>query len=509
MRIDLKAFWLALVLVLCPAAAAANLEIKSENIVFYGDVRPEDGKRLVRNLEIYRSVILALSEVKNRPDPVPLRIYAFENGKKLNQFASSRGAAGLYLQASEGPIFLTVSSGGFRGNKWSSQVAFHEYSHHVLHALSKDVYPRWYDEGFANYLSTFNIVDDVITIGAPNVSHGRSIKNGALMDPETILKAVTRYPATRRLDKFYGQSWLYVHYLQNTPELSEKLPVYLKALKDKTDALEAFEQAFGLSIQEFHKRARLYWNKNTFPVASFKASPALLKHDVTIAELSDAQFELAYAKAQLSFLRKKDAAKFEKKLAKIAPTFGENAEFSLLQAEAAMINKDYERARSYLSKAIRGGEMSSHLLRLRGDIIYQKLWSEQFGSLEKGEAKTFKTDPELMKAVKYFEDALTLDSSNKTSNLHLLSLLGRSNAAVSAKSLKAVERSYERFLNTGSIGEYLSVANVMARTGKPLRACDNYRYAKGRIDGYEDKDINDDFARLERFEQSYPNICEN
>jgi len=216
MKTKFKLYLAALFCLFIPITAFANIEVKSENIIFYGDVKEKEAKRLVRNLEIYRAVILTLSKVKNRPDDVPLRIYAFKNGSQLNKFAESR--------------------------------------------VSKDSYPRWYDEGFANYLSTFMIDGDVVTIGSPNVSHGLSLKQGPWLDPETVLGAIHRYPTTRRIDKFYGQSWVYVHYLQNTPELSAKLPVYLKLLKEKKDPLQAFETGFGLSVEEFHKRARVYWN---------------------------------------------------------------------------------------------------------------------------------------------------------------------------------------------------------------------------------------------------------
>lgn len=507
MKIKFSIFIVFFYVLFSPLTATANLEIKSENIIFYGDVKPEDGERLVRNLEIYRSVILTLSKVENRPDRVPLRIYAFKNSKPLNKFIGGKGIAGLYTEGREGPMFLTVSKGGFKGNKWSSQVALHEYSHHVLHALTKDNYPRWYDEGFANYLSTFDITDDIITIGAPKVNHGRAMKNGAWMSPEKVLSSIHRYPRTRRIDKFYGQSWLYVHYLQNTSELSSKLPVYLETLKTQKDPVQAFENSFGLTVKEFQKKVRLYWNKNSFPITSFKASSKLLDHKTSVKVLTDQEFELAFAKARINFLDKKSVKKFEKQLINLEAELGQRADLKLLLAEAAMISESYNSARQHLSAAIKHAEIDSNLLRLRGDIQYHKLWSEQFGKLQKYEAKIFRMDDHLRRAVKYFEEALILDNSNKTSNLHLLSLLGRSKADVSHSALQSVERTYELYLKPNDIGEYIDIANVMARTGRKLRACDNYKYVKGRVEDYEDKNVNDDFARLRLFEQEYPNVC--
>lgn len=496
-----------LFLLAAPLQAYANIEIKSENIIFYGDVKPEDGKRLVQNLEIYRAVILALSDVKNRPDTVPLKIYAFKNNRALNKFASSKGIAGLYTQSSDGPIFLTVSRGGFKGTSWSSQVALHEYSHHVLHALSKDNYPRWYDEGFANYLSTFGIEDDIVTIGAPKANHGASLKEDRWMSPEVVFASIKRYPTTRHMGKFYGQSWLYVHYMQNTPELSAKFPSYLETLKTQKDPLKAFETAFGISPQEYHKKARQYWNANAFPVASFKASPQLLNHDVEVRELTDAEAELAFARGQFNFLDRKAAMKLGQRLEKLEASLGETSDFALITAEIAMLAENYDKAIMYINRAIKMSDVNINLLRLRADIHYHKLWTESFASLADDEARILKDTPQLQAVIKYFEDALTLDQTDKTSTTHMLSLLGRSNANVSETGLNAVERSSNLHLKPNNVGEYLSVANVMARTGRDVRACDNYRYVKGRIDGYEDKTVNDDFARLQLFEQTYPNIC--
>ena len=509
MRHNFLAFLGALCLSVCFLSnpAYANMEIQSENIIFYGDVKAKDGERLVRNLEVYRSTILSLSGVKNRPDDVPLRIYAFKNEKSLNKFAGSRGLAGLYRDTPEGPIFLTVSQGGFKKNRWSSQVALHEYSHHVLHALSKDNYPRWYDEGFANYLSTFLIDDDVVTIGEPNVSHGLSLKQGGWMDPETVLGAIHRYPSTRRMDKFYGQSWLYVHYMQNTPELSAKLPDYLQRLKVQDDPLKAFEKAFGLTIEEFHKRARVYWNRNIFSVASFKASPKLLNHKMEVNKISDDAFDFAFAKAKTNFLAKKDAIKFAEKYEGLEATLGENQDLFLMISQAAMVGEDYAKAKKYLSKAIKTKNINSRLLNLRADLAYHKLVTEQFEDLPDEAPKIFVADKELDKAIQYFEEAFMLEKGNRTMDTHLLSLVGRSTASLSDDVMKAVERSYNNHLKPDDVAEYISVANVMARSDQKLRACDNYRYAKGRVESYEDKEKNDDAARIIKFEEDYPGYC--
>lgn len=191
---------------------AQTLEVKSKNIVFVGDVSETEGRELVKTLEIYRSTILALTNTKNKPDRVPLKVYGFRNAKNLQKFTNLRGIAGIYKSGIDGPLFATITDKGSLDPKdFNTQVAFHEYSHHVLHGLSRDNYPRWYDEGFANYLSTFQVKDGVITIGLPYVQHAKWLKTARWMKAKNVFSAIDYYPRHGSLTMFYAQSWLYVH----------------------------------------------------------------------------------------------------------------------------------------------------------------------------------------------------------------------------------------------------------------------------------------------------------
>ena len=208
------------------SAIAADLEIKSNNVRFIGDVDPEEGKRLVRNLEVFRSTILSLTGVKGNPDKKPLQVYGQKNVRELNKYLSTRGVGGIYLQSGlEGPTFVTTTKGGFDIDQVEAQTAMHEYSHHVLHGMTLEDFPRWYDEGFANYLSTFKLDGDTITIGTPNVWHGKFLKENKWLDPETVFKSVDNYPRRVNILLFYGQAWLYVHYMQNTMYITCKTPL--------------------------------------------------------------------------------------------------------------------------------------------------------------------------------------------------------------------------------------------------------------------------------------------
>ncbi|MEL6686832.1 MAG: hypothetical protein AAFP97_04350, partial [Pseudomonadota bacterium] len=127
------------------------IEIKSENIIFYGEVNPALAKERVEQWETYRKMVYALSGIANPPpDPVPLTIYAFNRIGDLQDFTGNPGIGGVYTQGIDGPIFLTSVNQNYREGDFSEQTGFHEYTHHILHAIVKEGFPRWYDEGFAN-----------------------------------------------------------------------------------------------------------------------------------------------------------------------------------------------------------------------------------------------------------------------------------------------------------------------------------------------------------------------
>jgi len=207
-------------------------------------------------------------------------------------------------------------------------------------------------------------------------------------------------------------------------------------------------------------------------------------------ELSDAAFDFEYAKIKARFLKEEDAIEFADKYDDLEARLGENQDLFLMISRAAMMGEDFKRAKTYLSKAIKTGEINNQLLHQRAELAYNELVTTQFGGLPDEQAKTFVTDEKLAKAIKYFEEALMLKEGDRKMDMHLLDLLGRSSSPVSEASMKAVERNYDLHLKPNNLSEYISVANVMARQGQKIRACDNYIYAKGRVDEYKDKNKN-------------------
>ena len=301
------------VLGLFAPAHADPVRVESRNVVLYGDVNPKHAESFVRQMEVYRRMIFALAGRDTAPSGErKLTVHGFTSQSGVQDFAGMNGIGGVYTKSQDGPIFLTPVKARRGRKNWANFVALHEYGHHVLHDIVEDSFPRWYDEGFANYLATLEISDEVITVGAPTVpaAEGFNARIGWL-DPYVVIGSVTRYPEytgnvrtrAKLREHFYAQSWLYVHYLQSHPDLGGRLPDYLANLKAGMNPTKAFEEGFGISVPEFHALAEEYWDKNAYGVVSFEPQGDFTEVAVTTTPISKSDLALAQLPAQMAFMR--------------------------------------------------------------------------------------------------------------------------------------------------------------------------------------------------------------
>ena len=150
-----------LILFYSTSVNAAALKAESKNIILYGDVSPKIAKQTLEKMEIYRRLIMTLGGLDPYiDDEEKITIYAFDKWSSTDEvLLELRGVAGLYTSDYEGrPMMLTTIASNEKQNSFDNQVMLHEYSHHILHYYMDGAYPRWYDEGHANYLSCFKML---------------------------------------------------------------------------------------------------------------------------------------------------------------------------------------------------------------------------------------------------------------------------------------------------------------------------------------------------------------
>jgi len=398
------------VLLMASSAHADPLMAESENIILYGDVSPKQAKETVQKMEIYRKLIMTLGGITPTADKKKLTIFAFKDDSSIRKFTGINGIAGVYTHGYDGPIMMTTLAGSNKQDSFNNQVALHEYSHHVLHGYMKTAYPRWYDEGFANYLSTFTLKDGTIQIGRAAAKHAKGLMRGGpdWVDVEDVISAIRVYPFSDKgrkrgllLNQFYAQGWLYVHYLHSNKELSPRLGDYLELVNSGVEPIKAFEDGFGISPKEFHAAARKYFRDNKFQVQQFQPKAEFMDVKVKRKRLTKPELNMKMALGQRAFLRKKNAGEYSKKL----------------------------------------------------------------NSYESG---VFTLNDDMKKAVQYFETALRQNDEDYTSVTHMVSLYGASDIPVTPAARNAALAFEEVYWDSNDVSGTLDLANIHMKSNKTV-----------------------------------------
>ena len=301
---------ICLMLLLWPGQSAAKpWRLSSDNFVLQGDISETQGQKLLTDLELYRESLFHFMGAEPMAEPISVQIYAAKNDKDIGQISGARGFGGLYTRTHHGPSLLINRKIGFGRNGQARHIALHEYSHHFVNEHSALAYPRWYNEGIADYLATFTYKDGVFHIGKPYEAAIAALGKGAWLPIETLLESVNDYPFKGQesalqqsviAQKYYAQTWLMVHYLQSHKDYRARLEGYLLRLNGGQDSLGVFEAAFKISPEDFQAKLRAYHDKGDYKSRIFSRPPLPLP-EIASAKLSRAELALAKLSARRDF----------------------------------------------------------------------------------------------------------------------------------------------------------------------------------------------------------------
>lgn len=488
-------------------AWAKPLKVESENIVLYGDVKPEFATDFVRQMELYRRMIFTLAGKDGAPpDPQKLTIHGFESVRDVQRFAGRDNIAGIYTDGVNGPVFLSPIRKRKRGSDWANKVGLHEYSHHVLHAVVVDRFPYWYNEGFAEYLSTLQITDERITIGAPTAQHAENF-NPRLgwLDPGVVLRAINGYPSFNgnkraqeaSLGQFYAQSWLYVHYMQSHPELGSKLPNYLAALKRGTQPIRAFEESYGMSVADFHALAEKYWDNNAFGVVAFAPQGNFLEVDVRATDITADALALAEVRGQVPFLNDENVNSFAKRVERAIAAYPDDPFIQAARADALVRQERYAEAERVAEAALAAAPDDLGVVRTLSDARFHRLQEGGANaSLSEHDLRPLPTGPAFDTMVRGFERVLETAPRDEIATTHMLSAYAFSDAPLTEAARQAMGAVEDAML-TPDPGTALELAAFQLRDGRAARACRYFNYANTAARNMKSKDRKRIQARLD------------
>ena len=243
------------------AAEPEWIEVRSEHFSVITDAGEKNGRHVAELFEQMRAAFGIIFVRTKINQPIPLQIIAFRNTKELRQYSplfkgKAVELAGFFQQGEdENFIMLDMS----QEENW--QTVFHEYAHLLLSGNFPPTAP-WFDEGFAEYLSTMKISGGTVEIG--HVIPGAELLNEAskfrLLDLFQVQHhSETYYQSGQRRDMFYVESWLVTHYLFDTNQLSQTARYFILTNQQHMPIPEAVQSAYGISLAEMEKTIWKNW----------------------------------------------------------------------------------------------------------------------------------------------------------------------------------------------------------------------------------------------------------
>jgi tetratricopeptide (TPR) repeat protein len=243
--------------------------VKSKNFLLIGNASEKDIKQVALKLEQFRDVFSRLFPRLKVNSLVPTTVVVFKNDNSYRPFKISATTAG-YFQPGPDVNYITLSAEA-RWEQDPFDVIFHEYTHLLVANTLADA-PTWFNEGLAEYYSTFNISNDQkVQLGNPIASHVLLLRQKQLLPLRTLFEVDHNSPYYNESNKqsiFYAQSWALMHYLmlnKNT-ERPDQLARFLDLTNAKVPVEEAFTKAFQTTFDVMEKDLSNYIRQDRYRV---------------------------------------------------------------------------------------------------------------------------------------------------------------------------------------------------------------------------------------------------
>ncbi len=320
-----------LVVSLCLLAAIAQhntvlakdtwVSVRTKNFLMLGNAGEKDIRKVGLRLEQFREVFTRLFPHMKFNTPVPTTVIVFKSYSSYAPFMPRANTAG-YFQAGPDVNYIALTT-EVRGEQDPFTVIFHEYTH-LLVENTFDRVPLWFNEGLAEYYSTFSISDDQkIVLGAPIGSHVYLLRQNQMLPLQTLLEVDYKSPhynETNKTSIFYAQSWALMHYLiVGKAGRVEQLGKFMDLIKTKLPMEQAFQQAFEVPYETMEKDLRNYVKQDRYNIVKGHFERKIELDTTTEATtLTEAEAQ-AYLGDLLLHSNRKDAYTYLEKALKLDP----------------------------------------------------------------------------------------------------------------------------------------------------------------------------------------------
>lgn len=297
------------------------VSVRTKNFFLLGNANEKEIRKVGLKLEQFREVFTRLFPKMTFNTPVPTTVIVFKSHSSYAPFKPRPNIAG-YFQSGPDVNYITLTT-EVNGQQDPFNTIFHEYTHLLVNNTFQNA-PVWFNEGLAEYYSTFSITDDQkIVLGAPIGNHVFLLRESKMLPLRTLFEVDHDSPHYNEKDKssiFYAQSWALMHYLIiGKAGKVEQLGKFMDLLRAKVPMEEAFAQAFETPFAVMEKDLREYVKKDRYNVINGRFSQKIeLDTNTEATPLTEAEAQ-AYLGDLLLHSYRKDAYTYLEKALKLDP----------------------------------------------------------------------------------------------------------------------------------------------------------------------------------------------
>lgn len=311
-----------------PATVSAKdnwVSVRTKHFFMIGNGGEKEIRQVGLKLEQFREVFTKLFPKMRFNTPVPTTVVVFKSHSSYKPFKPHANTAG-YFQAGPDVNYITLTTETINGGDDPFNVIFHEYTHLLVNNTFENA-PLWFNEGLAEYYSTFKISDDrKIDLGYPIGNHVYLLRDNKMLPLRTLFEVDHKSPHYNESKKqgiFYAQSWALMHYLLiGKAGKVEQLAKFLDLLNTSMPMDQAFQESFGTPYEAMEKDLRNYVKQSRYNVINGHFENKLqLDTNTEATPLTEAEAQ-AYLGDLLLHSNRKDAYTYLEKALKLDPNLG-------------------------------------------------------------------------------------------------------------------------------------------------------------------------------------------
>jgi tetratricopeptide (TPR) repeat protein len=335
------------------------VSVRSNNFFLVGNAGEKEVRQVATRLEQFREVFSRLFPRMKFTSPVPTTVVVFKSDSSYKPFKpvadGKTVAVSGYFQPGREVNYITLTTEKRQENPYA--IIFHEYVHLLVNnTLGRSSIPAWFNEGLAEYYSTFDIEDDrKIYLGNLINPHLQLLRTSQLFPLEKLF-AVDYHTLERNKHgargHFYAQSWALTHYLiqGNEGKRVLQLSVFLDQLRQNTPAEKAFRHAFQTDYAGMQRELRDYIQRQSYrgQLVTFQKKLEFTA-EMKTAPITEAEAQ-AFLGDLLFHIRRPEDAK-----AKLEQALALDSKLAMAHASLGMVlmqQKNFSKAKEHLEQAV-------------------------------------------------------------------------------------------------------------------------------------------------------------